>query len=639
MKCIQFFCLISTLVFCSCRFASIDKLEEAFTAAGDNAIELEKVIMHFSKDKHLSQHLDAAKYILENMPGHTSMDDANYLAYSKQLKSISMPIETDQLNKLWSGYDVRYSHDVNNIESFFLIQDIEDAFRIRDSVPWGKTMPFDIFKEYVLPYKVHTETLTPQWRMTLYNKYKHVIQGIGDPREAFAALLNYLQKQTKAANSNFSGDIDPLTMDYLKRGSCSQLCVYYIAVLRSVGLPAAYDYIDGWGNYSRSGHSWVSYIDEGGAVYTVANRDSVLRNMNPIDASTFKEHYDPNHRDFNISKKKTVYKIYRYSYQCHQNSYTNTQKRETHRLDVSKYYGLTGKANLETPGYTYVSLSTFKTGEDWREFVFAKTERGKVLFDDLGDSVIYLPTFYGNRQKKDVGKPFFINKENKIIEIEIDRYNTSEVNLKRKYPLFGNWSALWRKMRGAKIQVSDSEDFSDAIDIYTIDKTPMGSLSFKISPAVTAKFIRYVCPPASRTAIAEFRFFDKQNQRIPVVETMAYEIEDEMVSLAFDNNELTSALTEKEEYWLGASLDSVEPRYIHRIEIVPHNDGNFIDIGDRYLLCYFDEEWISLGEQIASTNILTYNSVPKGALLLLKNLSKGNDERIFTIERGRQVWW
>lgn len=639
MKCIQFFCVISTIVFCNCRFASIDKLEEAFTTAGDNAIELEKVITHFSKDTRLSQHLDAAKYIVENIPGHISMNDANYLTYSKQLKTITMPIEIDELNKVWTGADIHYSYDVNQVESKFLIQDIEDAFRIRDSVPWGRTIPFDVFKEYVLPYKVHTEGLTPEWRITLYNKYKHVVQGIADPKEAFVTLLVFLQRQTKAANSNFSGDIDPVTMDYLKQGSCSQLCLYYIAVLRSVGLPAAYDYIDGWGNYSRSGHSWVSYIGKGGATYTVANRDSVLRAMNPIDASTFKEHYDPHHKGFNISRKKTVYKIYRHSYQSHQNSYTDSERGETHRVDVSKYYGLTRKASLETRGYAYASLSIFKTGEDWREFVFAKTKRGRVLFDDLGDSVIYLPTFYKDGQKKEVGKPFFINKENKIIEIEIDRHNTSAVELKRKYPLFGNWSALWRKMRGAKIQVSDKENFSDLIDIYTIDRTPIGSLSFKISPAVTAKFIRYVCPPASRTAIAEFRFFDEQNQRIPVVETMAYRIDGAMVSSAFDNNELTSALTEKEEYWLGARLDCEGTGCIHRIEIVPQNDGNFIDAGDRYHLYYFDSEWISLGEQVATSNLLTYKNAPRGALFLLKTLSKGREERVFTMEEGRQVWW
>ncbi|MCC2599272.1 hypothetical protein [Sphingobacterium sp. FBM7-1] len=71
----------------------------------------------------------------------------------------------------------------------------------------------------------------------------------------------------------------------------SHLSVYYVAVLRALGLPAAYEYIDRWGNFSVNGHSWVSYIGEKERAYTIANGDSVLRTMNPIDASMVKEHY------------------------------------------------------------------------------------------------------------------------------------------------------------------------------------------------------------------------------------------------------------------------------------------------------------------------------------------------------------
>lgn len=34
-----------------------------------------------------------------------------------------------------------------------------------------------------------------------------------------------------------------------------------------------------------------------------------------------------------------------------------------------------------------------------------------------------------------------------------------------------------------------------------------------------------------------------------------------------------------------------------------------------------------------------FKDVPKGALYLLRDLTKGKDERIFTYENGVQVWW
>ena len=51
--------------------------------------------------------------------------------------------------------------------------------------------------------------------------------------------------------------------------------------------------------------------------------------------------------------------------------------------------------------------------------------------------------------------------------------------------------------------------------------------------------------------------------------------------------------------------------------------------------------WTSLGRQIGrrATQELVYDNVPAGALLLLHNHTKGKEERIFTYEDGRQVWW
>ena len=53
-------------------------------------------------------------------------------------------------------------------------------------------------------------------------------------------------------------------------------------------------------------------------------------------------------------------------------------------------------------------------------------------------------------------------------------------------------------------------------------------------------------------------------------------------------------------------------------------------------------EWISLGKQTGGSREiqkLTYCSVPSNALYLLRNLTKGVEERIFTYENNNQKWW
>ncbi len=49
--------------------------------------------------------------------------------------------------------------------------------------------------------------------------------------------------------------------------------------------------------------------------------------------------------------------------------------------------------------------------------------------------------------------------------------------------------------------------------------------------------------------------------------------------------------------------------------------------------------WVSLGTKISNDYFLNYDNVPSGALYWLKNHTRGIEERIFTIENGKQIFW
>ena len=91
----------------------------------------------------------------------------------------------------------------------------------------------------------------------------------------------------------------------------------------------------------------------------------------------------------------------------------------------------------------------------------------------------------------------------------------------------------------------------------------------------------------------------------------------------------------------GVGLDLA--RVVSDPTLVSHrrNDDNFIKEGELYDLFYWDRAWKSLGRQVGSRQLqyLEYDNVPDNALLLLRNLTKGKEERIFTYEDGKQVWW
>ena len=66
-----------------------------------------------------------------------------------------------------------------------------------------------------------------------------------------------------------------------------------------------------------------------------------------------------------------------------------------------------------------------------------------------------------------------------------------------------------------------------------------------------------------------------------------------------------------------------------------------VEPGDTYELQYWGNgRWIGLGRKVAEGVSVSYDNIPDGALLLLRDLTKGRDERIFLLDNeGRQEWW
>lgn len=65
----------------------------------------------------------------------------------------------------------------------------------------------------------------------------------------------------------------------------------------------------------------------------------------------------------------------------------------------------------------------------------------------------------------------------------------------------------------------------------------------------------------------------------------------------------------------------------------------FLTPGKSYELSYWDDGWKSIGRKTAGEGALIFEKVPNGALYWLVEEDSDKEERIFTIEDGKQVWW
>lgn len=98
--------------------------------------------------------------------------------------------------------------------------------------------------------------------------------------------------------------------------------------------------------------------------------------------------------------------------------------------------------------------------------------------------------------------------------------------------------------------------------------------------------------------------------------------------------------------WFGwmrrAGLALNRPTLIHRVRFLVRNDDNRVRKGNVYELKYIapDFEWVSAGRKTADDDDrIVFERVPEGTLYGLRNLTRGKEERIFTYENGRQIWW
>ena len=64
-----------------------------------------------------------------------------------------------------------------------------------------------------------------------------------------------------------------------------------------------------------------------------------------------------------------------------------------------------------------------------------------------------------------------------------------------------------------------------------------------------------------------------------------------------------------------------------------------LPVGTEYELFFFNDGWQSLGTMIAGEKPLQWRDVPDGGLYWLVADKSRKEERIFTLENGRQVWW
>lgn len=620
-----------------------DNVSKALELAGNNRIELVKVLDYYRKNND-SLKLQAALFLIENMPEHYTLKSKAIEVYAKKIQRTDSFVSTKTLNSWWKKLKKEHKsepiYDISILKNDFLIHNIDKAVDVWKASPWKSEVDFEAFCQYILPYRFQNEMLAKYWRDSLYQAYHPLIANTKNIREAFAIIHDTIMRQMGRGGFSFPYLLNVIDMKRQHRATCMQRCVFLGSVLRAVGIPVSIDIVSQWANYSKSGHAWVSLVLDDGT-YTIAEKDSVARLHNLIDASDFRldsligSSY-PLQTDF----KKKAAKVFRLTYQHNRDVASERIEPEIQKhlinpfnVDVSKEYKLIDTVVVETSQQAQCAyLCIFKTGSDWMPICYSENVKNQYVFPNMGDSIVYLPMVYDKGRLVPIGQPF-INVAGKKRTFQPSLIEKQRVILTRKYPLIGSFINNWKSIVGAKFEGSNDVDFDQKEVISVVEKIPIFRNDIRIKGTKAYRYYRYVSPKEGKTPIAELEYWAGN----VLLEGVPFGTNANRIERCFDGNSFTMLVGQSKGYTVG--IDLGKPYVVNHIVYYPKNDGNFVMPGNEYELFYYDMKWISLGKQKAIGYQLIYDNVPINALLLLKNYTEGYEERIFSYDDGKQVWW
>jgi predicted esterase len=151
--------------------------------------------------------------------------------------------------------------DRTSLKADFLLKNLDLAYQARAKMPWGKTVPEELFLNDVLPYASVTETREP-WRQEMMELCLPIVKDCTTTTEAAQALNAAIFTKLKVKYSTLRDRPDQSPSQSIKSGiaSCTGLSIILIDAFRSVGVPARMAGIPKWTN-KPGNHMWVEIWD------------------------------------------------------------------------------------------------------------------------------------------------------------------------------------------------------------------------------------------------------------------------------------------------------------------------------------------------------------------------------------------
>lgn len=156
--------------------------------------------------------------------------------------------------------------DLVNLTSLQIIENVTYARKVHEALPYlGGKLDEKLWREWVLPYRVLDEDLS-FWRKDFHERMQPVISGKKATKEVADAIVEWLCGADAHGKRRvlFGTAEDRLksaqSVVQTGEGACGEMCLVYVCLLRSVGIPARHC-VTSWWYHRNDRHFFCEYWD------------------------------------------------------------------------------------------------------------------------------------------------------------------------------------------------------------------------------------------------------------------------------------------------------------------------------------------------------------------------------------------
>jgi len=148
--------------------------------------------------------------------------------------------------------------DLADYDGSFYLKNVRASLAARDTFSWGKSIPEEIFRHFVLPVRINNENLDSS-RWLFFMELKDRIKPM-NMKDAVLEVNHWCHEKVTYRGTD-GRTSSPLATVKTAYGRCGEESTFTTAALRAVGIPARQCYTPRWA-HSDDNHAWVEvWID------------------------------------------------------------------------------------------------------------------------------------------------------------------------------------------------------------------------------------------------------------------------------------------------------------------------------------------------------------------------------------------